>query len=176
MILAVFVDDVTSCFSPADRQEWLEYKQIIKTKYEITDLGRIHHLLGMKIKYENETLLIEQQQYVVDKLDAFGLANCTSVSTPESQEKISSTQEGDMVTDLTKYRSLLGAALYLAHVTRVDIMHAVHKLSRFMHAPNQSHMTAATRIYRYLKDAKNYGLVYKNHTNEKSITITYWLL
>ena len=53
-------------------------------KFEMTDLGEIHYLLGMSIKRDREsrTLTISQPNYLNKVLKKFGMENCKPVSTP----------------------------------------------------------------------------------------------
>jgi hypothetical protein len=67
----------------------------------------------------------------------------------------------ELLPDENSYRSVVGALLYLACNTRVDISHAVGCLSRFMNAPTTQHMTAAERVMRYLSGTIVVGLFYE---------------
>ncbi|KAD6453531.1 hypothetical protein E3N88_08236 [Mikania micrantha] len=58
--------------------------------------------------------------------------------------------DGDLLTDLTSYRSLAGAFQYLMF-TRPDISYAVQQVCMHMHAPHTSHFNALKRILRYVK-------------------------
>ena len=62
--------------------------------------------------------------------------------------------------DPTHYQSLVGSLLYAAMATRPDIAHAVGVLGRFSASPNESHMTAAKRVCRYLKRTIDLKLEY----------------
>ncbi|XP_049375691.1 uncharacterized mitochondrial protein AtMg00240-like [Solanum verrucosum] len=67
--------------------------------------------------------------------------------------------EGDnILTDTTKYQRLVGRLLYLT-MTRPNIAFSVQVLSQFMHCPKQSHMNAALRVVRYIKEAPGLGLL-----------------
>lgn len=44
---------------------------------------------------------------------------------------------------------------------RPDISFAVSKVSRFMHAPRDTHWSAVKRILRYLKSTIDHGLLIK---------------
>jgi len=59
------------------------------------------------------------------------------------------------------YPQLVGALLFLARLSRLDIAYAVSRLSRFMNSYGQVHWDAAKKILRYLKGTKELGLFYK---------------
>ncbi|CAH9082806.1 unnamed protein product [Cuscuta europaea] len=65
--------------------------------------------------------------------------------------------DGELLTDATEYRSMVGALQYLT-LTRPDITYAVHLVSQFMHAPRTTHMLAVKRIFRYLQGTIDHGL------------------
>jgi hypothetical protein len=50
-----------------------------------------------------------------------------------------------------RYRSLVGALMYLATCTRPDIAYVVGQLSMYMAVPTVEHWMIAKRVLRYLK-------------------------
>lgn len=56
------------------------------------------------------------------------------------------------------YQRLLERLLYLTN-TRPDIMFAVQHLSQFIHRPKKSHLEAAFRVVRYLKENPGQGIL-----------------
>lgn len=53
--------------------------------------------------------------------------------------------------DVISYQKLIEKLIYLT-ITRPDICFSVQVLSQFMQRPKQSHLDAAMRLVRYLKD------------------------
>ncbi|XP_055622886.1 uncharacterized protein LOC129766386 [Toxorhynchites rutilus septentrionalis] len=60
--------------------------------------------------------------------------------------------------DGTKYRSVVGALLYIAVCARPDIATSVGILGRKFSAPTEADWTAAKRVVRYLKGTKKWKL------------------
>ncbi|GJS15406.1 hypothetical protein Tco_0409878 [Tanacetum coccineum] len=58
--------------------------------------------------------------------------------------------------DQTKYRSMVGALMYLT-ASRPDIVHAICYCARYQEKPTEKHLTAVKRIFRYLKDSVSCG-------------------
>ncbi|GJV37522.1 hypothetical protein Tco_1409999 [Tanacetum coccineum] len=65
--------------------------------------------------------------------------------------------------DQTKYRSMVGALMYLT-AGRPDIVHATCYCARYQAKPTEKHLTTAKRIFWYLKDSINMGLWYSKDT------------
>ena len=63
--------------------------------------------------------------------------------------------------DPIRYQSMVGSVLYAATATRPDIAQAVGVVSKFNARPNESHLTAVKRGFRYLKGTVNLALKYK---------------
>ncbi|KAM1084353.1 hypothetical protein ACFX19_023058 [Malus domestica] len=58
------------------------------------------------------------------------------------------------------YLSAIGALLYLAQCTRLDISFIVNLLARYGNAPTRRHWTGIKDIFRYLKGSTDLGLFY----------------
>nr|GEY27276.1 uncharacterized mitochondrial protein AtMg00810-like [Tanacetum cinerariifolium] len=65
--------------------------------------------------------------------------------------------------DQMKYRSMLGAIMYLT-ASRPDIMHAACYCARYQAKPTEKHLTAVKRIFQYLKYTIHMGLWYPKDT------------
>ena len=84
----------------------------LHSEFAMTDLGDLHHFLGISVTRSSDGLFLSQRQYALDLLQRAGMAECHSTSTPvDAQAKLSAT-EGSPVTDPTEYRSLAGALQY----------------------------------------------------------------
>ncbi|CAH9136574.1 unnamed protein product, partial [Cuscuta epithymum] len=126
--------------------------------FAMKDLGDLHFFLGVQAVRHSKGLFLSQQKYVSDLLTRFHLHILKPVRTPlPSRTKLSLT-DGDLLTEPTEYRSMVGALQYLT-MTRPDITFAVHLVSQFMHAPRTSHMLAVKRIFRYLQGTSDHGLL-----------------
>nr|GEX86163.1 copia protein [Tanacetum cinerariifolium] len=73
--------------------------------------------------------------------------------------------------DQTKYRSKVGALMYLT-ASRPDIMHATCYCARYQAQPTEKHLTAVKRIFRYLKDTIHTGLWYSKDTDFELTTFS----
>eukprot|EP00253_Pinus_taeda_P004819 PITA_04819 len=71
--------------------------------------------------------------------------------------------------DPSLYKSIVGSLMYLT-ATRLDIMHAVSLISRFMESPKEAHWQATKRILRYVKDDRKSISSYVFHMGSGAIS------
>ena len=94
----------------------------------MTDLGPLHHFLGVTASRNSSTLFLSQRQYIIDILSRAGMLDCQpSRTSADIGAKLSA--DGDPVPDPTFYRSLTGALQY-ATLTRPDISYSVQQIGR----------------------------------------------
>nr|GEV88101.1 zinc finger, CCHC-type [Tanacetum cinerariifolium] len=62
--------------------------------------------------------------------------------------------------DQLEYSRAIGCLMYAMTSTRPDIAYAVGRLSRFTSNPSRQHWKAITRVFKYLRGTKDYGLSY----------------
>ncbi|XP_070011206.1 secreted RxLR effector protein 161-like [Nicotiana sylvestris] len=96
------------------------------------------------------------------------MTGCRPVDTPmDSNSKLLPGQE-EPLSDLARYRRLLGKLNYLT-VTRPDISFHVSIVSQFIDSPCDSHWDAVIRILRYIKSALGKGLLFEDRGHEQII-------
>ena len=85
LILAIHVNDCTMRGSSNGLIQ--SYKLKIKLKYDLTDLGPIHWLLGIKITRdcENRTISLSQSSYIDSLVRRFNFTDLKPYSTPMTQ-------------------------------------------------------------------------------------------
>ncbi|BBH01653.1 hypothetical protein Prudu_011986, partial [Prunus dulcis] len=147
-----------------------EFKEDMMAKYEMTDLGLLHHFLGMGVVQTESSIFLHQKKYASTLLSKFGLTECKSVTTPLVATEKLAKDDGSGAANEEQYRSIVGSLLYLT-ATRPDIMYASSLLARFMHCPTNRHYGTAKRVLRYIKGTLDYGLEYVK--GKSSILIGY---
>lgn len=153
-IIIIYVDDLILIHQDKDIVDLMRSQ--LSAKYELRDLGPIHHYLGMRIVRDrpNKTIWISQESYIQRILSRHHMENCKPISTPMEPSGASFTpraEEQAPINLINEYQSLIGSIGYAANMTRADITYATHKLCQFTHNPSESHLNAAYRILRYLK-------------------------
>ena len=162
--ITLYVDDI-HLIGP-DKPYIKTIKEELASHYRIKDLGPSSNYLGLEITRDLESgiLTISQKKYIESVLEAHGMADCKSASTPmeagivlgKAGAEHQSTQEFK-----TNYQSMLGSIMYIMLQTRPDIAYAISKLSQFSSNPTEQHLQALKRVLRYLKGTKDLGLTYQ---------------
>jgi len=152
--LLLYVDDIVLTASSTDLLHSIIGR--LHTEFAMTDLGDLHHFLGISVSRSSDGLFLSQQLYALDLLQRAGMSECHSTLTPiDSKSKLSAT-DGPPVADPSEYRSIVGALQYLT-LTRPDLAYAVQQVCLFMH-PREPHLAVVKRILRYVKGTVAAGL------------------
>ena len=105
-------------------------------------------------------MFLSQHKYVRDLLAKFHLEGIKDSSTPMSSIGHLTLNDGSPPANATQFRSLVGGLQYL-QLTCPDIAFVVNKLDQFMHAPTQTHWTAAKRLLCYIKHTIHLSLTFR---------------
>ena len=136
-----------------------QFKENMKCKFRMKDLGKISYFLGIDFKQESGVIKMNQSRYIQKMLDRFGMSNCKPRSTP-CEQKFESTNDSEPV-DQKKYREIVGSLIYLMTCTRPDIGWVVSKPSQRLSCPRVEDLVVAKHVLRYLKGTKEYELCFK---------------
>eukprot|EP00253_Pinus_taeda_P009125 PITA_09125 len=137
-----------------------EFSQNMSKEFEMSMIGELSHFLGLQVSQTRVGLCISQTKYLKYMLKRYGMEDCAPMSTPMTKNYKLSKDVDSPPVDVTHYRSIIGALLYLT-TTRQDIMRAVGMVGRFQSA------SISERILRYMKGNPDFSLSYP-----KSSTLT----
>lgn len=110
-------------------------------------LGDLHYLLGVHAICTSKDLFLCQKKYVINLLLKFHLHK--PVRTPLPSRTTLLLIDGDLLTDLIEYCSMVGALQYLT-MARYDITYDVHLVFQFI-ANSVEDLLVVKRIYKYLQ-------------------------
>ncbi|XP_039134174.1 uncharacterized mitochondrial protein AtMg00810-like [Dioscorea cayenensis subsp. rotundata] len=82
LVASVYVDDILLIGSKESKVE--EFKESMKTTFEMSDLGRMSFFLGMEVKQMETGIFLHQKKYAEELLSKFCMGNSKPVSTPFS--------------------------------------------------------------------------------------------
>ncbi|GBP05998.1 Retrovirus-related Pol polyprotein from transposon TNT 1-94 [Eumeta japonica] len=160
VLIAVYVDDLIVGCSELTVLEGV--KKQIADYFKVKDKGVLNHILGMEVKCDGDTGVIElsQTQYILNVLKHYGMEKCKSVSVPlEAGIQVNCSADCKKVNQ-KDYQSLVGTLMYLAITTRPDILHSVSKMAQRNSDPHVEHMMHLKHILRYLNGTKDLKLIY----------------
>jgi hypothetical protein len=166
-IFVLHVDDIISAASSLEENQ--RFKEQLKSRWEISDLGPVKHALGIAVTRDLEarTVTLSQTALIDKVVEEFHQLDAHTVDTPmvaglQLQTPDKTIPVPNTVAawiERTPYRSLIGSLMYIAVATRPDISYAVGRLSSYLDCYRQEHWDAAIRVLRYLKGTRTLGLV-----------------
>eukprot|EP00253_Pinus_taeda_P014032 PITA_14032 len=145
LIVVLYVDDLI--FTSNDASLIANFKAVMKSEFEMTDLGFLRYFLGIKVDQSENGVFISQVKYVEAVLKRFNMQNNKATVTPTVMELKLTKDDNSKDFHPKLYKSIVGNLMYLT-TTRPDIMHAVSLISRFMERPKETHWQAGKRILR----------------------------
>ncbi|XP_048482811.1 uncharacterized protein LOC119691389 [Plutella xylostella] len=95
-----------------DTPEKEKLKEELMRTFEMRDLGRANHILGMNLRQEENKITLDQKNYIMKVLEQFNMSDCKPVGTPlEIGMKFEKGEKNDIDSN---YRSLMGCIMYIA--------------------------------------------------------------
>ncbi|GJW78375.1 zinc finger, CCHC-type containing protein [Tanacetum coccineum] len=157
VIICLYVDEML--IFGTDQNQVDKNKKFLSSRFLMKDMGEADVILGIKIKRENKGIVITQSYYIEKILKKFNREDCSPVSTPMDLVEKLKPNTGKSV-DQLEYSRAIGYLMYAMTSTRLDIAYVVGRLSRFTSNLNRQHWKAITRVFKYLRGTKDYGLSY----------------
>nr|GEX14364.1 hypothetical protein [Tanacetum cinerariifolium] len=142
-----------------DTTLFIKEKDLMVKRFEISMIGEMKFFLGLQVNKISNGIFINQSKYILDILKRIGMENYDIVPTPMvEQAKLKLDLVGKPI-DHANYRSMIGSLMYVT-LSRPDIMFSTCMCARYQANPNEHHVSAVKRIFRYLKGTINLGLWY----------------
>nr|GEX56768.1 hypothetical protein [Tanacetum cinerariifolium] len=163
LLVQIYVDDVI--FGSTNPKLSKQFEKLMHSKFEMSVMGELKFLLGIQIHQSPRGIFIKQAKYAQEILKKHGMTSCDSVGTLMATKHLDANLSETPV-DPTKYRSMVGALMYLT-ASRPDIMHATCYCARYQAKSTKKHLTVVKRIFWYLKDTIHMGLWYPKDTGFK---------
>ncbi|XP_066333530.1 uncharacterized mitochondrial protein AtMg00810-like [Miscanthus floridulus] len=141
--LLLYVDDIVLTASSAGFLKHII--AALQREFAMTDMGQLHHFLGISVTRSADGLFLPQRQYSQDILERARMSACKPCSTPvDLHSKLSA--DGPPVADATQYRSLAGALNPVQHQrtkhVEIDLHFVREKVAlghvRVLHVPTTS--------------------------------------
>lgn len=172
IIILVVVDDMK--FVSNSSSLMTDMNTRLSTKFNIKFFGRLQTFIGWEISHCENGITVTQNRYAKDILEKCGLNHCNAVWTPlPTEADLTSAHTTDiMLTPFSHsdYLSVVGALIYLAVCTRLDLSFAVSVLARQVHAPIARHQILLKRVLGYVAGTSKLGLHFRRgHVTPESL-------
>lgn len=158
--LALYVDDGLIF---ASSQKLLDFiLSHLRSVFEITE-GKADYFVGLQIERirKDKIIFIHQQAYAETVLKRFQMFEAKSVSTPADPHKYLTSANDNKLEQNFPFREAIGNLMFLAIVSRPDLMYVVGYASRFLSKYSHEHWQFVKRIFRYLKGTTRVGIIYQ---------------
>ncbi|XP_028051866.1 uncharacterized protein LOC114256413 [Camellia sinensis] len=145
-LLLLYVDDMIIIGD--DVAGILSLKQFFNRQFEMKDLGSLNYFLRLEISHDSTSYYLSQAKYASNLLARAGLTDCKTTSIPIDPQTRLTPLDGDLLSNATLYRQLVGNLVYLT-VTHPDVAYDVHLVSQHMfHGLHHStHSSLKLRVF-----------------------------
>ncbi|GJU90130.1 retrovirus-related pol polyprotein from transposon TNT 1-94 [Tanacetum coccineum] len=164
LLVQIYVDDII--FGSTNPKLPKKFEKLMHNKFEMSIRGELKFFLGIQIHQSPCGIFINHVKYAQEILKEHGITSCDSIGNPMATKPLYDDLSGTPV-DQTKYRSMVGALMYLT-TSRPDVVHATCYQAR----PTKKHLKKVKRIFRYLKNTINMGLWYPKDTSFELTTFS----
>ncbi|KAF5443817.1 hypothetical protein F2P56_036343 [Juglans regia] len=162
VLLLVYVDDIVIIGSDTELIKQLQ--QHLNASFHMKDLGPLQYFLGLEVQIIPTGTLLYQHKYTQELISLASLQSGNFVLTSLEVNLKFRQEEGELLSDSSLYRQLVGSLNYLT-ITHPDISFAVQHVSQFMRAPRHLHLAAVRRNIRYLKGTSTRGLFFSKESS-----------
>jgi len=162
-IIALYVNDITMVSKNLETIN--QDKEALKKHYEMTDLGEIAWILGIRVTHDRNAgwIALSQEKFITETLERFGKGDVRPISTPAlANEHLKKLTNPEI--DVRSYQSAVGALMYPMLGTHPDLAYTVAALGRHAASPGADHQCTLDRAFRYLRATSDRQLIFQRGT------------
>ncbi|GJW67816.1 retrovirus-related pol polyprotein from transposon TNT 1-94 [Tanacetum coccineum] len=157
LVVHVYVDDII--FGSTNPRYTQLFADLMESRFEMSMMREMMFSLGLQVNQSPRGIFINQSNYMLEILKKYGMETCDPIRTQmEIKHKLDLDKNRTLV-DATKYRSMIGALMYLTS-SKPNIIHATCLCARYQAKPTEKHLKEVKRIFHYLRGTVNMGLWY----------------
>ena len=176
ILITLWVDDMIILYPKTLEKYWLEIFEVIRNTFESKDLEEIAWILKMEIKRNREErkISLSQSAYAERIISEHKYEEVKEKDMPHYSKTIhdfasdmdkAGTDRNLTPAEITQYQHLVGELLYMALLTRIDLMYVVSVITRHQQNTKLSHLKYAQRVIKYLKYSASNYLIFGNIRN-----------
>ncbi|KAL5554046.1 hypothetical protein UlMin_041447 [Ulmus minor] len=136
MFVLIYVDNII--ITGNDPNSLQKFVNKLPSLFALKDMGDLHNFLGIEVTRNETGVYLTQTRYIEELLQKTEMLNTRPCPTPAVVGNKLIGLDGELMTNPTHYRSIIGALQYLTH-TRPDIAFIINKLSQSLKAPTTIH-------------------------------------
>jgi len=175
VVVVIHVDDLL--VSSRTKEDEEEFVAELHKRFKMKDMGEAEFYMGCHISRNRQakTLSLDQHVYVQTVADRFQVTKTSSTPAatgikPLSKEDGAKTPAEREEMENIPYREAVGALMWAATMTRLDIASAVREVAKFSDNPGRAHWKAVRRILQYIARTKDRGITYGGQKAEIEMT------
>ncbi|KAL0560271.1 hypothetical protein IC582_000671 [Cucumis melo] len=136
-------------------------------------LGKTKFCLGLQIEHLVDGIFVHQSTYIEKILKRFYMDKAHLLNIPMQVRSLDVKKDifrprddnEELLSPEVSYFCAIGALIYLANNTRLDIAFLVNLLTRYSSSSTKRHWNGIKHIFRYLQRTIDVGLFYSNKSN-----------
>jgi len=171
-IITLYVDDMGQISESLECI--LQDKVELSKHYQMTDLGKMSWILGIRVDRDREkgTIALSQENFIKEILERHGMSDSCPISTPAlANEHLAKLESPEI--SAKSYQRALGALMYPMLGTHPDLGYAIAALGHHATNPGPDHQRALERVFRYLRATSGKQLVFGQGTLGGSTLLGY---
>ena len=154
--IATHVDDLIGNLGPGAKQYM---RNVLKKEFDITEQTKKISYLGMQIEHRNDGSVSLHQGGMTDKvLKRYTNETTKEYNTPAAMNLADRDATSELLQNPKTFRSPVMALMYLARMTRPDLLHTVSVLATRSASPTLHDRSKLERVFGYLKRTRNLGI------------------
>eukprot|EP00253_Pinus_taeda_P027542 PITA_27542 len=136
LIIVVYVNDII--FGSNEESMSQNFASIMQQEFEMSLLGELAYFLGLQVQQTKDGIFLSQTKYLKQILKKYGMED---------------------------FKPIYDWKFALSNTYHTYIMHAIGIVGRFQANPNESHLQAVKRSFKYLQGTQDFGLWYPKDTD-----------
>jgi hypothetical protein len=173
-IIVVYVDDLNLVET---LKELIKTATYFKNEFEMKDIEKTKFYLGLQIEHFPNGILVHQSTYTEKVLKHFYMEKAHPLSTPIVVRSLNVKKDHfhhreddeEIFGPKIPYLSAIGALMYLANCTQLDIAFSINFLARYSSAPTRRHWNGVKHVLCYLRRTTDMRLFYSKGSNSQLI-------
>lgn len=169
LIICVYVDDLLVLAPSIEIKDRLIIE--LTRLLDLHDRGPLTEILGVKFEWIGNDLYYHQKHLIIDLIERFEIQPNPKIQTPLPGNDLSTPMLNGQDCDQELYSSIIGSLLYIARISRPEILFPVIQMSQFRQTPKVAHLRKLYRILVYLRNTIDFKLNLKRDDNDLAISV-----